>query len=125
MKFYISSFEEQQKIFKQRDDFLTRICFFKWHEVLPKLREKKLVVDKKYDDIVDKFRFVIYINLIILVIFWILKVILAERAFRSWKIFIQEEKKEKIKKNQKEVMWKKANNWLSEYSEQKKNLKHK
>ena len=44
---------------------------------------------------------------------------------RAWKQFCSEEKKEKVKKSQKDVMWKKVNGWLSEYSEQKKHMKYK
>jgi len=44
---------------------------------------------------------------------------------RAWKGFFAEEKKEKVKKNQKDQMWKKVNGWLTEYSEQKKHYKYK
>jgi hypothetical protein len=44
---------------------------------------------------------------------------------RAWKGFCAEEKKEKVKKTQKDQMWKKVNGWLNEYSEQKKQFKHK
>lgn len=50
---------------------------------------------------------------------------MADRAMRGWKSFCAEEKKEKVKKNQKDHMWKKANAWLNDYTEQKKHYKHK
>ena len=56
---------------------------------------------------------------------WHVQVILADRSLRAWKLYNSQEKKDKVKKTQKDVMWKKVNGWLTEYSDQKKHLKYK
>lgn len=37
----------------------------------------------------------------------------------AWKVYVVEEKKEKLKRQQKEQMWDKVNGWLNEYKENK------
>ena len=55
---YVESFEEAQKYQKNRNNYLQRICFFSWFKVLPRLREKKMALDGKYEKIIKQFRFV-------------------------------------------------------------------
>ena len=55
---YVESFEEAQKYCKKRNNYLLRLSFFSWFKLLPRLREKKLILDGKYDKIVKQFRFV-------------------------------------------------------------------
>lgn len=48
---------------------------------------------------------------------------MADRVLRGWKSHFAEQKIEKTKKGHKDVMWKKVNGWLNDYSEQKKQFK--
>ena len=53
---YIDSFEQTKDLARIRQRFLIRLTFQKWVEVRPRLREKKVMADMKYDDIVLRFR---------------------------------------------------------------------
>lgn len=55
---YVESFEEAQKYQKTRNNYLTRISFFSWFKLMPRLREKKMAVEEKYGRIIKQFRFV-------------------------------------------------------------------
>lgn len=55
---FVESFEEAEKISKKRNNFLIRLCFFSWFKMMPRLREKKMVVESKYEKIIEQFRFV-------------------------------------------------------------------
>ena len=42
-----------------------------------------------------------------------------ERIMKAWKEITVEEKKERMKKQQKDMMWTKVNGWLAEYKDKK------
>jgi len=72
LKHYVDNFEESQKYLKKRNDYLLRVCYFSWFKLLPRLREKKLIVDGKYDKIVKQFRYVRISSLTIFLIFFLI-----------------------------------------------------
>lgn len=60
---FVECFEETQKYAKKRNDYLKRISFFSWYKLLPRLREKKMLLESKYEKIIQQFRFVNFFKL--------------------------------------------------------------
>ena len=61
---FVNSHEENQKLIQHRETFLIRLCFQKWYVAIPELQDENIKAENEYDEIVQKFRFVIIVILI-------------------------------------------------------------
>lgn len=74
----------------------------KWHELIPVLRENNIIREEKIVRVIDQFRLTK----------------LGPKVIKAWKMYTEDEKKEKEKQKFTSQMWDKVNCWLAEIDEQ-------
>lgn len=106
----------------QYDQYRKRVvqtCYFQeWCSRIPELRKEKLLYEEARNKIVEQFRYVI---LQLLKLSNIDQGRLSKIVFLTLKENAKTELKEKIKKEHKDVMWKKVSSWLNDYKAKKGN----